>query len=657
MAQNTIPTSIEPGQRSQTFPYIPRFVYPWFTPGSYTAEQWRRAVRNQPFAMACRDTLIMNVLSLEWMVTARDASRTKELQAEIEHYTDVIQNSDGGPPEGGYLVCTDKLCQDYLDISFGGVGEVGRLGDQPEGEVQWIIHVDGGTCFPTYNPQWPVAQRPPGYVKDVIPFPKHAVARMYSSPRPELLKRGYGMAPPERIYLALQLISRGDRYYADLFTDTPEVGVLDLGDMSRESAEAWLEGWRSLLTGVDPFKIPVLYEHTKEAKFISFTRSPVELMFDKGTLKYAAIVAAGYGMTLSDIGDLTLGSNSLAGQIRSERKTRHTGVGMLMAKVAAFWNSTLPSYLVYKQIDRDDETLVAKGRARLANAMAMRNLTEAAIINEETAQRQLVADGLVDVPITDTPPKVLQGGENPATYRLLGKPVPASKGGEGEVTARFIERAGDPQLRKLGKIVIRKLDPFVVQSLSGVEEDVKPYWLEAFRQFSMGEITPFEGLDEPLKLRTEVVDAVRAALGTDTWWQQSQMVDRVAEYLWSRAAPTFQQLAEEARNYAYEEGLSDAQGAEVRLPPEEVFKQRAEVFTQSLDDLVRDTLTQLSVYTFAEALPLSETWNEGMALQEVVPILRGRVEYVLREGVADLFAAEDLWLRQALSVKGNTDGS
>ena len=122
------------------------------------------------------------------------------------------------------------------------------------------------------------------------------------SPRPEIQREGWGMAPPEKIFFSLELLNRGDIYYANLLLDTPEAGILDLADMDGASAQEWIKQFRSLLGGIDPLKVPVLYEHEGDVKWIPFGRPPTELMFDRVTTKYAALVASGYGISLSEIG-------------------------------------------------------------------------------------------------------------------------------------------------------------------------------------------------------------------------------------------------------------------------------------------------------------------------------------------------------------------
>ena len=73
-------------------------------------------------------------------------------------------------------------------------------------------------------------------INTVVYFKPEEAARILLTPRPELRMKGYSMPPPERIYLALTLLFRGDQYYANLLLDTPPAGVLDLIDMQKEDA-------------------------------------------------------------------------------------------------------------------------------------------------------------------------------------------------------------------------------------------------------------------------------------------------------------------------------------------------------------------------------------------------------------------------------------
>jgi hypothetical protein len=165
-------------------------------------------------------------------------------------------------------------------------------------------------------------------------------------------------------------------------------------------------------------------------------------------MKYAGICAAGYGMTLSDLGfsPTSSGGETLAGGIRQERNTRKTGLAVLKKKYTAFFTRMLPDYLKFALIDLDDELSVALGRARLANATAWSQMIDKGMFTPNEARAQTVADGL----ITTSIPEKIDGGDEvrqpvqpfgggqpfgeKAQERpgMLGKPVSPSQGGYGE---------------------------------------------------------------------------------------------------------------------------------------------------------------------------------------------------------------------------------
>lgn len=484
----------EEGQRQLDLPnFITRIVPLWTSPTWLDAEKWRRAVQNQPYASACRDTIIANTLTLDWLVEARDPEQNWDYRHEIDWYTKQFLYAD----DIGYDVHTEMVMKDLYDVPFGGASEIGRKGDSPDGRVVWIKHVDAGTLFPTYNSDFPVGQKLQYQWEHIDPiwFPKHTIARTYLSPRTEIVRRGWGMAPPERIYLALEMLYRGDRYYADLLLDVPEVGILDLGDMDEDAATSWVNQWRDLLTGSQAFKIPVLHSHEKPANFIQFGRSPVEMQFDTALTRYQMILAAGYGLAVTDVGDLTIASNTLAGSIRQERRAKRTGVGMGLIKVRAYYDRMLPPYLHFRLVDRDEELMVAKGRARLANSLALINLVKEGVLKPSMALNQLGQDGLLTTPIREyleelrrmedagepigqTAQQLAQQvvvpavgtngtGQKQTIRETLRDPVPPSKGGEGDITTRsafdeVADRNNKPHLTRLVNIARRELLPIIV---------------------------------------------------------------------------------------------------------------------------------------------------------------------------------------------------
>lgn len=452
----------KPRQRSINISdlFLTRFSPPWTRPPSLPAYTWRNWVLNQPMAMAFRETLIANLLNLDWKITPRNATYKKELEATVKYYTRFFQQ--GGEYLGtDYTGLVEWIAGDVLDLPFGGAAEIGRKGDTPGGRVAWLRPLDAGTLYPTLNQEYPVVQYYQGY--DAVAFPYWAISRTYLSPQSYIYREGWGMAPPEKAYFAINLLNTGDKYYANLLLDVPTAGILDLGDMEKSSAEEWVNAFKTFVNDTSTsFKIPVLYEHNNKVEFIPFGKVPNDIMFDRITNRYAALLGAAYGASPSDVG-LQSTSNSgetLAGSIRDERKTRKTGFARLKNKMKYFFDKILPESLEFNFIDYDDELNVALGRARLASASAFNLWQTNGNLSQQEIRSQIIQDGLITISIPDKLPKDAKvkqeikfwhdtlGVANPTDEQkknpdsqkkkpgepeLVGSPKAPSGGGEGDI--------------------------------------------------------------------------------------------------------------------------------------------------------------------------------------------------------------------------------
>lgn len=473
-----LPVTKEKGQRSLDIPFINRFYPQWAQPSWQNAEFWRSVVANLPYATVCEERMIEYLCTLEWKIEPRDSNLRDELKSEINYYTRLLEwggNTDG---DKDYVWLLSWILKDALSLPFGGAAEIIRWGDWPNGKVAQLLPLDGGTLSPTLNRDYPVMQRVMQSPTEVVYFPKHAINRIGISPRTDIIREGWFMAPPEKIFLALEMLARGDRYYAGLLLDTPEAGLLDLGDMTKSSAVEWVKAFKELFTGIDGFKIPVLYEHTTQAKWIPFGKPPTDLMFDRITLRYASLTAAGYGMTLSDIGlgGGTGGGDTLAGSIRDERKTKRSGFGRNKKLVQYFFNRILPSTLQFRFIDLDDEQSVALGRARLANATAFNQYAQMGVFNPDEIRMQTIADGLITIGIPEKAPKMEQI-QPPAQERpgMLGKPVSPSQGGYGEIR-NVLHKSLLDEFRKLEDVYFLKAAsialPWMIPEVNNVFQEL-----------------------------------------------------------------------------------------------------------------------------------------------------------------------------------------
>lgn len=424
--------------------YLYRIVPNWLSPVWWEAQRWRTFVQNQPIAVVFRETLISYLQALDWAIVPIDSTQQDELKEDIQYYTKLLENTNGYYSQYDFSSHIEFIGKDLLDLPFGGAAEIGRENDDPTGKVVWIRPLDAGTLAPTLNKDWPVMQNIPDYnIGNPVFFPSDSISRIFMSPRTELRREGWGMAPPEKIYLALELLWRGDKYYADLLLNTPEVGILDLGDMEKTSAEQWIKSFQDLMFGINPMKIPVVYEHTTDTKWIPFGKLPNDIMFDGITRKYAAIVGAGYGMTLDDIGlggGSGNGGNTLAGTIRSERHTAGSGKAVAKKKFVNYFNKFLPEdKLQFKWIDYNAEEQVASSRAMLAFSQGAKTLIDSQVFSPDEMRTQAIRNGIINIlvpekldrkgidwPVPPTKVGVVGSAEN------LDKKVSPADGGHGE---------------------------------------------------------------------------------------------------------------------------------------------------------------------------------------------------------------------------------
>src|SRR3990167_2247977 len=143
------PPSREKGQRSLDLPdiYFNRILPLWRQPEWYHADMWRNVVASQPFAMVAKDTIIQNVLALDWKIEPRDSTQRDELKSDIDYYTKFFENNGNYD----YTQIIEWIGSDLLDLPFGAAAELGRQSDDPNGRLIWMKLLDGGTLFPTLN--------------------------------------------------------------------------------------------------------------------------------------------------------------------------------------------------------------------------------------------------------------------------------------------------------------------------------------------------------------------------------------------------------------------------------------------------------------------------------------------------------------------------
>lgn len=453
----------DPQQKSLQPPVLWRIPTMWQIPQWQQATQWRWFVYNQPIAMLCRQRLINYLLGLPWEIVARNPNEQEALREDCRYYTDwVLVHFD---------TFVDKLWQDALDLPIGGNIEIVRwpvatlpaiqdgpetymvTREHPRGHPFKLVNIDGSTLFPTYAPDLPVAQRI-AETDTVVYFTPDQLGRIIIQPRTEMRLNGYGKAPPEQIYLAMQMVNHGDHYYSDLLKNVPSAGILDLMDMSQNSATEWTSSVRTLFEGNDPFKVPVLYEHTTAAQFIPFGKSPQELLFNDTTLRYARIVVACYGLTLGNLG-LEPKGESLAGSIRDDMQAE-TGYSFVVEKTKGLLeDEILPPYLEWQPKLQNYEKLAGRGKAFLVFAQALKVARDAGALKPSEVQTQLKREGFITIEVAAPDDKAPPPA--PGFGRLPGSSAPAENGANGKELAQQVTEKKAPAEGGRGEITGKAL--------------------------------------------------------------------------------------------------------------------------------------------------------------------------------------------------------
>jgi len=231
------------------------------------------------------------------------------------------------------------------------------------------------------------------------------------NPRPEFGLSGYQQAPLEMCYLAIDAVAKGDFYYLNLLTDVPTAGILDLKDFTKKDAIEWATSWRELLTGNDALKIPILYEHEEEVKWIPFGPPPEGVMLNESLARYTRLIHACFGLYTQDTG---LGEREITRTGQGavlERRAWHK-FSALIALWETFWNSILPDDLEFKhEVTNIDET-ERLARAAVATANALGIYARAGILGKREIRREIAESGFLTSYINteEIPEDTIMGG-------------------------------------------------------------------------------------------------------------------------------------------------------------------------------------------------------------------------------------------------------
>lgn len=660
-------------QKSMDLPlFIQRQVPLWSAPQWLNAERWRRLVYNQPVLAVCQDALISDVIASEWQIRPRDAKMEDKLAPEIEHYTRVF-NPDMGSGIRGFDPWVTRGLQDFLTLPVGWNNELVRWpvnggpfsSPHHKGHVDKIVFIDGATISPTYDPNLIMVQRIKQDMTRTVYFEDREIGRLIWSPRVELELSGYGMAPPERVYLAVEALYRGDKYYANLLLDTPEAGLLDLLDIDLEDMEKWSKSQRELMTGVDPFKITILYGHDEPAQFIPFGRPPTDILFNELSLKYAQFVHSGYGLTLTDTG-LGDPQKTLAGSIRDERRSQRSGYSRTREAIKTFADEeVLPPDLEFVWVIMDEERRVQAGRSFVLYSQTIKNLSDAGIIDSTIAQAVLKREGFLEE--SDELPGQVLPKQNPFTgnggemIQQEVDNVPAQEGGRGDIVARgpaigdpsisaapteaapfyqlatvmrqgfdvVLSEASQPRMMRLVKKATRLLYPQTQKALIRLSQVDIPDYLEQRNLMWLGQENAFDEFPDVVKASRDVLDELDKSLDDDKWWTlPPKVAEAIAIVLGAAYTQGATLAAEETWQFLYTEGIVNTPNVQLafNLSNPETLKQ--------LEEKAAQLVTRVNDGTkFYLKRVITSGVEEGLSTPNIAQMVKDGVdvETVLRE--------------------------
>lgn len=349
------------------------FINPaMYIPGLLDTARWR-LVAAEPINKLARRMIQREVSSLNWNIRINpkgfDNSGINFEQAK-NYYQDAIKD---------FRNLASKALKGVCELPQGGAWEVGWIkpaifGEGDRGTLSFIEHIDAGTLHPTTSKDWPIVQIDPLATLRRVLFSSEEVLRILASPYDEFDKEWWQESPTMASYMAIEALSRIYIYYLKQLHDTPVAGILDLMDFSENDARSWAKSFREMLEGIDPVKIPILYQHSQPAKWLPMGRNPAELSIPQQFKQYAEIVLGNYGLSTSDLRIFEAADQSKAGAAVSRKITTQSGISFWAELIKDSIQALLPKYLLFEYDDPDVEEERTKAMVRASDARTIQTL-------------------------------------------------------------------------------------------------------------------------------------------------------------------------------------------------------------------------------------------------------------------------------------------
>ena len=376
------------------------WTYPSRVPASrLTSDQWRMTAA-EPTNLAYQ-THLMRALKLEYKFVAKKGEDPKSTKVKeiTKYYEELFEKC--------YWDLTKVAWEkDSYDLPFGGALEIGWWPDNafggkfPAGHPAWFVHVDAGTMWVNLgNPKYPYAQIDPNNNQRSIAFERREMARIMYLPHTSLALRGYQKSPTEQNWQVIGALSRLYTFDLKSLSDTPIAGILDLLDFSEDDVVEWKKGFEEMLMGINPIKIPILYEHEKPAKFVPFGQVDVDVT--EKWKHYAEKCGNPYGLTIGSLG-LYEHDRTLAGARIQRITTQRTGVGGFAYDEKRAINRQLfpPGCPVMFDWDVPEvEDVLKREQARGTRIAYMGVAVDKGALDPEDMLEQMIEDGVFTIPV------------------------------------------------------------------------------------------------------------------------------------------------------------------------------------------------------------------------------------------------------------------
>lgn len=397
--------SARPRSVQQAPPYISRAPFYIQNPTLFSMDQWRQ-VSKEPVTRLCIRHVIREISALELEITSEKPDID---EGTLTYFRQVLDDADDGEGLNAFL---SRTLQDAMELPIGGVVEIAP--DDLTGMVGGLYHVDGATVYPTYDRNIPFVQINPYDTAQRVYFRRGQIERLMLMPRVDLRRRPFQESPVESAFMSIEAMSRMYIYYMKQLGDTPMAGILDLMDMTETEATDWAVEFREMYEGIDPLKIPILYDHVKPAKFIPLGRNPNDMALMENFRRFAELIASSFGLS---IGDLRLFEHDrvLAGVEASQRVTARQGIGFYAQIIENFLNKhvLMTARSGIKAKFKLGMTGESQAEAQLASQRAQTLMTLSGnqpIIKQIDAQKQAQQWKIIDVPLTGLPAATSPGG-------------------------------------------------------------------------------------------------------------------------------------------------------------------------------------------------------------------------------------------------------